>query len=145
MDDRSSDWALDSSVADSVIRPYEPRDYSDVKYLNDISYESPCTETVLQEKLAGKVWVWEDSPLVIGCLILDGNFVWSVTVAPPWRGRGIGGKLLEEAEKHLRPLFLHTEPHGQAISLYRKLGYATLQTEEEFYGPGQDAVLMVKR
>ena len=128
-----------------MVRPYEARDFDDVKYLNDISYVSPCTENVLREKLTGKVWVYEDSPLVVGCVIVAGNLVWSVTVAENWRRKGVATKLLLEAEKHGLPLYLHTEPQSPGNHLYTKLGYTASKIERDYYGPGQDAVLMVKR
>jgi ribosomal protein S18 acetylase RimI-like enzyme len=128
-----------------VIREYQSRDFADVSWLNQISYVSPCTENELREKLTGRCWVWEDSPIVIGAIIIANNFVWSLTVARNWQRRGIGTALLNEASKHFPELWLHTEPSGAGARLYTKLGYAEARIEPDFYGPGQDAILMVKR
>jgi ribosomal protein S18 acetylase RimI-like enzyme len=129
-----------------MIRPYEARDFEDCLYLQEICYLKPCSESELRAKLeTGKCWVWEDRPLVIGCLILEGNLVWSVTVAENWRRKGIATALLLEAEKHVRPLHLHTEPFSAGQKLYTKLGYTASKIERDYYGQGLDAILMVKR
>jgi ribosomal protein S18 acetylase RimI-like enzyme len=128
-----------------VIRPYEPRDYEDILYLQQICYTKPCTENELRAKLAGKCWVFEDEPLVVGCVILDGGTIWSVTVAENWRRKGVATRLLLEAEKSGLPLYLYTEPNSPGNRLYTKLGYTATWMEYDFYGPGLDAVLMVKQ
>lgn len=127
-----------------MIRPYRDSDFSDCAWLNKICYTQPCTDSVLREKLTGKAWVWEDSPLVVGCLILEGNLVWSVTVAENWRWKGIATQLLLEAEKSGLPLHLHTEPNSPGNHLYTKLGYTASKIERDYYGQGLDAVLMTK-
>jgi ribosomal protein S18 acetylase RimI-like enzyme len=128
-----------------MIRSYRNSDFADVSWLNSTSYVSPCTDNELLEKLAGKCWVYEDSPIVIGAIIIDKNFVWSLTVARNRQRRGIGTALLNEASKHFSELWLHTEPLGAGARLYTKLGYTASKTEYDFYGPRQDAILMVKR
>ena len=131
-----------------MIRPYRESDFRDVAWLNGQSYIRPCTENVLREKLTGKSWVYEADPAVssvIGCLILDGNLVWSVTVAENWRRKGIATALLLEAEKHVRPLQLYTEPNSPGNHLYTKLGYIASKIEYDHYGQNLDAILMVKR
>ena len=131
-----------------MIRPYEARDFADVAWLNEIAYSKPCTENELRTKLESPSWVFEDSPLVIGCLITcpqdEKIYVWSVAVAPNWRRRGIGGLLLAEAEKEFPELWLHTEPFSNGQRLYSKRGYETVLTEPDYYGYGQPAILMRK-
>jgi ribosomal protein S18 acetylase RimI-like enzyme len=133
-----------------LIRRYEGRDFADVAWLNHISYSKPCTENELRAKLASdKCWVYEDSPIVVGALITyakdERTYVWSVTVARNWQKRGIGTALLNEASKTFPELWLHTEPFSDGERLYTKLGWTPVKTEFDYYGPGADAVLMVKR
>lgn len=133
-----------------MIRPYRDSDFSDVAWLNQQAYLTPCTENELRARIgSGRCWVWEDSPLVIGCLITcsqdDKIIVWSVTVAENWRRRGVATKLLEAAAREYPELWLHTEPNSPGNHLYTKLGYTASKVEYDYYGPGQDAVLMVKR
>lgn len=132
-----------------MIRPYESRDFADVSWLNQISYSSPSTENELRAKLAaGKCFVYEDSPIVVGALITyakDGRtYVWSVAVARNWQKRGIGTALLNEANRTFSELWLHTEPFSEGARLYTKLGYTAVRTERDFYGQNQDAILMRK-
>src|ERR1700689_1131691 len=132
-----------------MIRPYRNSDFADVAWLNQISYVSPCTESELREKLAGKCLVWEDSPIVVGALITyakdERTYVWSVAVGRHWQRRGIGTALLNEASNPFPELWLQHEPSGAGARLYTKLGYTASKTEYDYYGPGQDAILMVKR
>lgn len=130
-----------------MIRRYRDSDFEDVKYLNDLCFERPCTENELRAKLAGNVWVWEADPAVssvVGAIILDRDLIWSVTVAPAFRRRGIATALMLEAETAGLPLHLHTEPDSPGNHLYTKLGYTASEIERDFYGPGRDAVLMRK-
>lgn len=132
-----------------MIRPYESRDYADVAWLNQVSYTQPSTESELRAKLANKTWVYEDSPLVIGCLITyakdERTYVWSVTVARNWQRRGVATALLNEASKTFPELWLYTEPFSDGERLYTKLGYTANKIVHDYYGPNSDAVLMVKR
>jgi ribosomal protein S18 acetylase RimI-like enzyme len=135
-----------------MIRLFEARDFQDVFFLNEICYENPCTETELREKLSsGKAWVEEPDPAVqavIGAVIIvphEGtNLIWSITVAPTFRKRGIAWNLLSEAENNFPELWLHTDPSGPAIGLYLRRGYKVVQEEPNFYGPSRPGVLMVK-
>jgi ribosomal protein S18 acetylase RimI-like enzyme len=139
-----------------MIRRYEARDFADVSWLNQCSYTTPCTENELRAKIgAGKCWVWEDSPIVVGALITENRMsidpyrpgfalVWSVTVARNWQRRGIGTALLNEASKTFPELWLHTEPFSDGERLYTKLGWTPARVEYDYYGAGKDAVLMRK-
>lgn len=139
-----------------MIRPYESRDYADVAWLNETSYSSPCTESELREKLAiGQCWVYEDSPVVVGALIvcpddcpneLDNGraLVWSVTVARNWQRRGIATQLIREASKHFLALYLYVETESPAKHLYTKEGFKAEKFLWEYYGPRQSAYLMRK-
>ena len=124
-----------------VISPYRAIDFSDVDFLNQICYEKPCTVLVLGEKLAHKSWVADEHNAVIGCIIVcpqdNKNLIWSLTVAPPFRNRGIGGQLMAEAEKHFPELYLHTERYGMAYGLYARRGYKEIGDLPNYYGAGK--------
>ena len=53
--------------------------------------------------------------------------------------------LLNEASKTFPELWLHTEPFSNGERLYSKLGWTPVKTEFDYYSPGIDAILMVKR
>jgi GNAT superfamily N-acetyltransferase len=91
-----------------------------------------------RDKANSVLLVAEAGGAILGVLNVDGGGiaanrqtgVMGISVAAPWRGRGIGRRLMEGAirwarqEGGLRRLELHVfEANGWAIDLYRKLGF----------------------
>jgi len=77
--------------------------------------------------------------------------VMTLDVLPERRGEGIGQRLMEALEDEfestgagLSLLEVARENLG-AVALYAKLGYAKAAVLEGYYGPGKDALLMMKR
>ncbi len=74
----------------------------------------------------------------------------TIGVAPEHRRRGLARKLLAFAEEALRKrtvntVFLEVRVDNQAAqTLYRELGYATVQRLPKYYNSGEDGFLMVK-
>jgi ribosomal protein S18 acetylase RimI-like enzyme len=132
-----------------LIRRYQPRDFPEVDYLQRDFYLSPASEEELRGKLEHPSWVFDDDG-VIGCLILcphpDGYLLWSVIVAPSYRGLGVGSQLMQAAESFCSDckITLHVEPTNSARRLYYRRGYRTSQYLKDFYGPGYDAIEMFK-
>lgn len=75
----------------------------------------------------------------------------SVAVLPQFRNQGIGRRLLTECEKQfsghaLRRFSLEVDAENEpAISLYTTKGYEISGMIKDFYGPGRDAYMMVKK
>jgi len=75
----------------------------------------------------------------------------SVAVLPQFRNQGIGRRLLTECEKHfsgngLKRFSLEVDVDNEpAISLYTTKGYEISGMIKDFYGPGRDAFMMVKK
>jgi predicted GNAT family acetyltransferase len=60
-----------------------------------------------------------------------------IALTPPYRGRGLGTRLLRgliaEAEQSGRPLSLHVETHNPARRLYERLGFRPAGDSGEVY------------
>jgi len=78
------------------------------------------------------------------------TFAWIVTlgVAPQFRQRGIGARLLSECEARLsRPALrlMVREGNAPAIALYKQFGYGHVRREMHYYNDGEAGLLMEKR
>ena len=75
----------------------------------------------------------------------------AIAVAPEMQKRAIGSRLLNKIERkakeqHAETLILHTSAdNAPARKLFRKHGFVTAETKENFYPRGQDALMMVKK
>jgi [ribosomal protein S18]-alanine N-acetyltransferase len=74
--------------------------------------------------------------------------VLNVTVHPEWRCRAIGRRLIEEvlmearSARAARALLEVRRNNAPAIALYEKVGFRKVGVRPDYYGSGQDAVLM---
>lgn len=132
-----------------MIRRYRDKDFSEVDYLQKDFYLNPASEKELRGKLEHPTWVFDDDGIV-GALTIcphpDGYLIWSVIVAPSYRGMGIGSELMAAAEEHCQgsKIVLHVEPENPARMLYFRRGYRASQLIKDFYGNGYDAIEMYK-
>ena len=75
--------------------------------------------------------------------------VLAIAVTPEFQHRGIGGELLQFAQRKMQEmgeqrLFLYTAKENLvAQRLFLRNGYRPVGTKEGFYPSGQDALLMV--
>jgi ribosomal protein S18 acetylase RimI-like enzyme len=75
--------------------------------------------------------------------------VLAIAVTPEFQQRGIGGELLQFAQKRVEELresrlFLHTAKENLAAQkLFLRHGYRFVETKNGFYPSGQDALMMV--
>ncbi len=81
--------------------------------------------------------------------ILDGELqVNKIAVAPCRRGRGLGLLLMRRlltlaAESRCRRVTLEVRPgNAEARALYANLGFGETGRRKDYYGPGQEAILM---
>lgn len=71
----------------------------------------------------------------------------TIGVDPDWRRRGVGEQLLREVEARSalpRLQLMVRVSNLPALALYRKLGYAIVETWARYYGDGEDAYVMEK-
>ncbi len=72
----------------------------------------------------------------------------AIAVHPNYRRRGLGRRLLSEAEARLSaPLLKLTvrRSNAAAIALYEQFGYAAVKTLGRYYPSGEDGIVMEKR
>ncbi|OYD26294.1 GNAT family N-acetyltransferase [Oceanimonas baumannii] len=81
--------------------------------------------------------------------VADESWILSLAVAPAARGQGLGRKLLQAAVNELerqgcRHIKLTVLPDNPALHLYRSLGFTEVSREEDYFGPGEPRLVMVK-
>ncbi|HEX9430341.1 MAG TPA: ribosomal protein S18-alanine N-acetyltransferase [Candidatus Bathyarchaeia archaeon] len=111
-------------------------------FLSELARDNPETFLVLtlNNEIVGYGVVdrWEDHDHLI-----------SIAVRPDSRRKGLGEALLVELEKRLsneRPLRLEVrQSNFAAIHLYSKRGFTKTGLAEEYYGDGENAIVMEKR
>lgn len=93
-------------------------------------------------EVAGYAACWE---------VLDQGELGNIAVAPAWRGRGIGGRLIEAVfhcmrELGVREIFLEVRVSNTvAQNLYEKYGFVQVGWRRAYYtSPVEDALVMRK-
>ena len=133
------------------IRRYEPRDFADVDYIQRDFYLKPATQEELRDKLEHPAWVVEEDGCIIGaavtCPEADKMLLWSINIAPSYRGMGVGSKLLQTVIDfyHDTILYLYVEPRNPARKLYYRHGFRASQLLKDHFGKGFDTIEMYKR
>lgn len=76
-----------------------------------------------------------------------------IAVSPRHQGKGLGGNLMRETERLAREsratqMFIDTsgrEQYAPTREFYERMGYQKASTIENFYAPGDDKVIYLKR
>jgi ribosomal-protein-alanine N-acetyltransferase len=117
----------------------------------DLSFPPETLSLLLEE---ATTMVAEDGDVVgfvTGFVSGEGGKVVTLDVLPERRGKGLGRRLMEALEKEFASvgarfsLLEVAVENREALTLYAKLGYAKAAILEDYYGPGDDALLMAKR
>ncbi|MBP4044406.1 GNAT family N-acetyltransferase [Chromobacterium violaceum] len=76
----------------------------------------------------------------------DRLWVLSLALLPSCRGRGAGQALmwavLQAMKPRARSVRLTVDPANPAAGLYRKLGFAEIAREDDYFGPGEARLLL---
>jgi ribosomal protein S18 acetylase RimI-like enzyme len=108
------------------------------------------TYSMLGAEVSGELigWIcWGPTPCTIGTY----DLYW-MAVHPDAQGNGIGGALLEEMERRLaevaRLIVIETAgrpEYAATRAFYQARGYRPISVIPDFYAPGDDQVVLVKR
>jgi ribosomal-protein-alanine N-acetyltransferase len=140
-----------------VVRPMRETDLPRIHRIELASYDYPWSLGNFRDSMqAGySVWVRETEGEVIGYYVMMAAageaHLLNMTIAPIWRGHGLGRELLEHCLASARAhraesLFLEVRPSNTAArALYQSSGFVDLAVRPEYY-PGragrEDAVIM---
>jgi ribosomal-protein-alanine N-acetyltransferase len=139
-----------------TIRRMRPDDMALVMSIENSSYSMPWSEATfrgLLRRTDADLVVAEASGGLIGYaaawFVLDQGELGNVAVAPEWRRRGIGARLLETVleravQRGARELFLEVRPsNAVAQRLYLRYGFREVGRRRNYYAePPEDALVM---
>ena len=153
----------DASMADkTTTRPCRPEDLIAVAGVDKEAFGAHCYPSYFFRQaydLFGDLLLVAENEReeIVGYLLgalqadLAGGWILSIAVRKADRRRGIGEMLVEIIlpvflSKGVRTVWLTVAPDNYgAIQLYRKLGFEQVSTEEDYFGPGEDRILMRTR
>jgi tRNA threonylcarbamoyl adenosine modification protein TsaD/ribosomal-protein-alanine acetyltransferase len=139
-----------------TIRPLVPGDFPLVAALEAETFPDPWTTSMFAAELAEPSRAWyvaEDAGVMVGyggaaVFAAEDAHIMNLAVTPARRGRGIGRMLLDAtlrgaARLGARRVTLEVRSeNAAAIALYESVGLEAVGTRPDYYGYGQDAVIM---
>jgi ribosomal-protein-alanine N-acetyltransferase len=146
---------------DVHIRPVETTDLTSLVALDAAIFQGLAYPRFVLRQLFDlhrDWWLVADHPeglrgYSLGVPTFDGRFAWllGLGVRREFRGRGYGRsltvnslRLLETAGVH--DVYLTVEPANQgAIELYREVGFKVTALSKDYFGPGNDRIVMTAR
>lgn len=142
-------------MSEISIVPFAAEHLSAIAEIERACFSDPWTEDGLREELDNScarflTAVDENGAVAgyIGChTVLDEGYIANVAVAPAFRRRGIGRRLVQELLAQSADLAFVTlevrASNAPAIALYTGCGFAPVGTRRKFYShPTEDALLM---
>jgi ribosomal protein S18 acetylase RimI-like enzyme len=142
-----------------TVRPYTPDDAAFVAKLSDESFAeygarpSRYTLSVIQRPTT-RAWLAVEAGAALGLVVLelDGPraALLAVAVVERARARGIGGLLMQAAERHARTSGVNTltlftaDSNLAALDLFLRRGFRIVRRTPGFYSPHQDACELAK-
>lgn len=145
---------------DVEVVPADPADADAIRRLDGLT---PATARLVDVELAapdrcavvarahGEVVGYAAATCPVRADHLDEAEILDVVVAPAWRRRGIGARLVNSLLVRLWARGLRTatlevrEGNAAALALYRRLGFAVAGRRPGYYPDGEAAVIMSRR
>ena len=152
---------IERRIGDFVLRAARREDLPAVLEIERRSFSHPWSLDAFVEETrhaqSRLLLLWRDDPEaapLVGYLcrwiVAEELQILNVATRPDWRRRGIGRMLvqavLEEAvERRVAHVTLEVRRHNApAIALYERLGFRRVGERKNYYGAGEDALLMEK-
>lgn len=138
------------------IRPLELKDLEEVLLIEECSFRPPWSRSTFLSELEEEnryYVVAEEGGKIVGYAgiyyFFEDGYITTMAVAPAWRRKGIGKRLLyhqiEKAkELGLKKLWLEVrESNRVAQEMYRKFGFKMVARRRKYYvQPLEDAIIM---
>lgn len=130
---------------------------NDLKRIAEIernSFDDPWSEESLRAEIEdnnlSEVYVIEDNGVTVGYMsymkIIDEIHINNIAVHSDYRGRGFGRELVGYVVNSLRDSYSITlevrDSNDAALNLYKSLGFEEMGKRKDYYGKGQDAIIM---
>ena len=146
-----------------IYRLYAPGDFAQLYAIEEVCFQPPhrfnrhyMRQLVSSARAA--TWVAEESDRLAGFAIVEWTqeiggvvaYIQTIEVAPEWRGRGVGSKLLQRVEESARlanakAIWLHVDAENRpAIALYQRDGYLCEGKVDHYYGRGRAGLIFAK-
>ena len=144
-------------------RLYSPDDFAALYAIEEACFEPALRfgrgyMRQLVNSSATATWIADDEGRLAGFAIVEwteeecsaSGYIQTIEVAPAWRGRGVGGGLLDCLEGSARAanatsILLHVNARNTpAYRLYEARGYVCVGREENYYGRGEGALIYRK-
>ncbi|HPH02956.1 MAG TPA: ribosomal protein S18-alanine N-acetyltransferase [Spirochaetota bacterium] len=145
---------------DLVIRPLAEADLPGVLALEEVSHPTPWSEGMFRSEMTQEISCFLvvhecTSGRLVGYggfwnMVGDGNIT-NVTVAPEFRRRGIGRRIVEELLERMRQQTMEyaslevRDSNASAIHLYESCGFSLLGRRPGYYGDGETARIYGRR
>lgn len=144
-------------------RPYASRDFEALYAIEEICFQPPLRfPRLYMQRLLGSAhsatWIAEDDAGMAGFAIVEWGlereavlaYIQTIEVIPQQRGAGVGSELLRRVEDSAGgagavAIWLHVDAqNGPGLRLYAARGYLQAGHEEDYYAPGQHALILLK-
>ena len=141
-----------------MIREAHGQDIDQMVSIEEYCYDTPWPREAFEEEIdnaeLGIGFVAEEEGYMVGFatgLSVASEFhLHNIAVHPDHQGKGVGRQLLEKIDEYCHQHDLHKillevrRDNENARRLYLGMGYQSVGTRKDYYGPGQDAYLFTK-
>ena len=141
-----------------MIREAHGQDIDQMVSIEEYCYDTPWPREAFEEEIddaeLGIGFVAEEEGYMVGFatgLSVASEFhLHNIAVHPDHQGKGVGRQLLEKIDEYchqhdLRKILLEVRRDNEhARRLYLGMGYESVGTRKDYYGPGRDAYLFTK-